>query len=482
MNYKIVRFALGRIILIFGLLMLPSIIVALLSAEGWQGVYPFLGPMSLCLFTGWLWSAKKPDNPDFFMREGFVVVGFGWILISVLGALPFMISGHIPAFTDAFFEAASGFTTTGASVLAKPELLSNSQLFWRSFSHLIGGMGILVFALAVMPKIESDNVYVMKAEVPGPIFGKLQSRVRSTARTLYAIYLGMTLVLIILLKLGGMPLFDAMLHAFGTAGTGGFGIKANSVAYYDNSYIYYVLAFSMLIFAVNFNLYYALLLRKFKEIFRSEELRWFLGIVAAATAVILFDTRNIYDSFPQQLRDVFFTVSSIISTTGFTVADFNHWPQFSHIILLCLMFVGGMAGSTAGGLKVSRVAIYIKSALAELRSSINPSRRIPLRFEGKPLGQQLKTQVSNYLSIYLLIFILLLLIVSIGSADFLSSFSAVASGFNNVGPGLGQVGPTGSYAGLTVFSKLSLGLGMIMGRLEIIPILILLAPKSWRRI
>lgn len=481
MNYKIVRFALGGITLVFGLLMIPSMLVALIYGEGWQGIYPFLIPMLFCVVSGFLLTRRRPDNTDFYMREGFVVVALAWLIISLIGALPFVLSGFIPSLADAFFESSSGFTTTGSSVLSNPELLSHSQLFWRSFSHLIGGMGVLVFVLAVMPNIDSENAFVMKAEVPGPIFGKLQSKVRNTARILYLMYFGMTAVLIVLLVLGGMPVFDSILHAFGAAGTGGFGIKSNSVAFYDSYYLYYVLAFGMLIFAVNFSLYYALFNRKIKEVLRSEELRWYLGIIALAVAVLLINTRDLYSDFFIQLRDVFFTVTSIISTTGYTVTDFNTWPLLSHIILLCLMFVGGMAGSTAGGIKVSRIVIYIKSAIAEVRSSLNPNRRVALSFESKTVSRQLKSQVSNYLSIYILIFVVLLLIVSLNTPNFEAAFSAVAATFNNVGPALDVFGPSGNFGIMSVLSKVALSIGMIMGRLEIIPILILFSPKTWRR-
>lgn len=481
MNYKIVRYVLGWIILVFGLLMIPSIIVALIYREGWQGIYPFLIPMLISVASGFLLTRKRPDNKDFYMREGFVVVALAWLLISLLGALPFIISGFIPALADAFFEAASGFTTTGSSVLGQPELLPNSQLFWRSFTHLIGGMGILVFVLAVMPSIESDNAFVMKAEVPGPIFGKLQAKVRNTARVLYLMYFGLTFVLIVLLVLGGMPIFDSILHAFGAAGTGGFGTKSNSVAFYDSFYLYYVLAFGMLIFAGNFSLYYALFSRKFKAVFRSEELRWYLSIISLAVMLIMLNTREVYDNFFVQLRDVFFTVTSIISTTGFTVTDHNAWPLFSHIILLGLMFVGGMAGSTAGGLKVSRIVIYVKSSIAELRSSLNPNRRMAVTFEGKTMSPQLKNQVGNYLSIYILVFVVLLLLVSLNAPNFLTAFSAVAATFNNIGPGFDLVGPTGNFGGMSVLSKVTLSIGMIMGRLEIIPIMVLFSPRTWKR-
>ncbi len=392
-----------------------------------------------------------------------------------------MISRSIPSVIDAFFEAASGFTTTGASILEAPQALLRSQLFWRSFTHLIGGMGILVFALAVMPRIKSDGVFIMKAEVPGPVFGKLQSRVRGTARVLYIMYLAMTAFLTVLLVLGKMPLFDALLHAFGTAGTGGFGIQSNSVAYYASPYLHYVIAFGMLAFGVNFNLYYALLFRRMKGVFKNEEFRWYIGFVIGALALILLNTRALYESFSEQLREVFFTISSIMTTTGYTINDYEKWPLFSHVVLLGLMMVGGMAGSTAGGLKVSRVALYIKSSIQEFRGSLNPNRRLPLRFEGKSTGSELKSKVFQYLAIYILLYIIFLGIVALDAPDFMTSFSAVAATFNNIGPGFGAVGPTRSYAELSDLSKVALSFAMIMGRLEIIPIVALLSPRTWRR-
>ncbi|NLZ66673.1 MAG: TrkH family potassium uptake protein [Clostridiaceae bacterium] len=481
MNYALVRQILGKILLATSLLMVPPIFVALYYGEGWTGVYPFLLPIGICIAASFALSSKRSKNQDFFMREGFVIVGATWILFSFIGCLPFVLSGSIPSIVDAFFEASSGFTTTGASVLSQPELLSHSQLFWRSFTHLIGGMGVLVFVLAIMPRISSDSVFIMKAEVPGPTFGKLHARIRSTARILYGIYFVMTAILIVLLIAGRMPVFDSFIHAFGTAGTGGFGIKSNSVAYYQSPYLQYVLGVGMLVFGVNFNLYYALMCRQFRHVFQSEELRWYLGFVVAAVASILINTRHLYTSFSTQLREVFFTVSSIITTTGYTNCNYDKWPLFSIIVLLVLMFIGGMAGSTAGGLKVSRSAIYIKSSIITFRKNLSPNRKLPLRFERKVIGNDLKMMLYEYLTIYCLVFISLLAIVSISAPDFPTAFSAVAATFNNIGPGTQAVGPTGSYAGLSVLSKIALSIGMIMGRLEILPIIVLFAPRTWRR-
>lgn len=481
MNRQMVRFVVGRILCIIALLMLPSVLVALVYKEGWTGVWPFLLSMAISFVSGALMSMKRPARDEYFMREGFVVVALSWFLLTIFGALPFLFSGSIPNAVDAFFETASGFTTTGSSILTNVESFPHSLLFWRSFTHLIGGMGVLVFALAVMPKIDSDDVFIMKAEVPGPIFGKIRSRVRSSARILYLIYFSMTLVLIVFLFIGGMPLFDSMLNAFGAAGTGGFGIKNNSIAFYDSAYAEYVLGIGMILFGVNFNLYYALLIGHIKDFFKSEELRWYLGIIASAIVLIFINTTQHYDSLSRQFRDIFFTVSSIITTTGYSTYNYNDWPMFSHVILLGLMFIGAMAGSTAGGLKISRIAIYVKSTYQEIRRNLSPNRRLALRFEGKKISSEVLSQVSFYLTTYVGVFSVLLLIVSTNAPNFVSAFSAVAATFNNIGPGLDVVGPAGNFASLSNLSKIALTIGMIMGRLEIFPIIVLFAPSTWRK-
>lgn len=480
MNHRMVVYVIGRILIILGLLMLPSILVALIYREGWAGVAPFLYSAALSAGLGLLMTFKRPANSDYYMREGFVVVALSWILLSLLGALPFYFSGSIPRFIDCVFETASGFTTTGASILRRVEGLSHALLFWRSFTHFVGGMGVLVFALAVMPKINAEDVFVMKAEVPGPVFGKLRAKLRSTARILYVIYLCLTLVLILALLLAGVPAFDSVVHALGTAGTGGFGIHGNSVAFYRNPAMEYILGVAMIVFGINFNLFYALLVGNLREFFKSEELRWYLGIIGASIALIFLNTLHLYDSFARQFRDIFFTVSSIISTTGFSTANYGDWPLFSHGILLCLMFIGGMAGSTAGGLKVSRIAIYTKATAQEIRRKLSPNRLLPIRFEGKKLSATLVAQVSFYLSNYIAVFVVLMLLVSLSAPNFITAFSSVAATFNNIGPGLDLVGPAGSYASLDDLSKGALTLGMIMGRLEIFPIIVLFAPSTWR--
>ncbi|HHW93788.1 MAG TPA: TrkH family potassium uptake protein [Clostridiaceae bacterium] len=482
MNRRIVFYVLGRIMIVTAALMIPSVVVALLYGEGWTGVYPFLVTISVMVLVGWVLSYRRPDDMTYYMKEGFAIVGLTWIVLSLTGALPYYISGRIPKFYDAFFETASGFTTTGASILPDIEALPHSLLFWRSFSLMIGGMGILVFALAVMPRTESKEVYVMRAEMPGPTFGKLRSKVRSTARVLYVIYIAMMLVLVILLLVGGMSLFDAFIHAFGTAGTGGFSSKAMSVAAYNSTYIEVVLGIAMLVFGTNFSLIYLILKGRAKEAFKSEELRWYLAIIAVAVVAISINLRNVYESVGILFRDVFFTVASVITTTGYAVVDFTYWPLFSRLVLLLLMFVGSMACSTAGGFKVSRVAIYCKMFIREIRCSINPNRVLPLRFEGKQLSKPILRQVTNYLILYAALFTTFTLVVAIDVNNFESAFSAVAATFNNIGPGLGLVGPAHNYSFLTPFSKVVLSFAMIMGRLEILPMIVLFSPSTWRKV
>lgn len=476
-----VKYTIGRLLQVEAILLVAPLAVSIIYQEEWKYSFSFLSISLLLLTIGYLLSNKKPIKKNMFAKEGFIIVSLSWILLSFFGSLPFVINGDIPRLIDAFFETSSGFTTTGSSILTDVEVLAQSSLFWRSFTHLIGGMGILVFALAILPQIESESVHIMKAEVPGPVFGKLVSKLSSSARILYKIYLILTAVVVILLLFGGMNLFDALLHAFGAAGTGGFGIKNGSIAPYDSAYIDYVLSFSMLVFGVNFNLFYLVLIGQMKVVFKSEELRWYIGMVLAAVTLICLNLFSHYDSFWRMLRDVFFSVSSIITTTGFSTADFGSWPVFSQTVLLILMFFGASAGSTAGGLKISRVAILWKTAVSEFKRNANPNRIVTIKYEGKPLDKEVKHSVTNYFVIYMIIFFALLLLISFDAPDFTSAFSAVAATFNNIGPGLGTVGPLASYAHVSDFSKLILSFAMIAGRLEIFPILILFNRNTWRK-
>lgn len=482
MNIGMVRYVSGRILLVVAFLMLPSLLVSLAYRESLRLTLSFFWCILITGAAGFLLSFDRPKEDQFYAREGMVIAALAWILLSVFGSLPFLFSGVVSSPIDAFFETASGFTTTGSSVITNVEALPNSILFWRSFTHLIGGMGVLVFAMAVMPRVKGEDVHIMRAEVPGPAFGKVRATVRETARILYIIYLSMTAILIILLRLGGMDWFESSLHAFAAAGTGGFGIKNDSVGYYSSSYIHNVLAVGMLLFGVNFNLYYLILLGKFRQGLKSEELRWYAGIIAGAVILICLNILPMYDDLLLMVRDVFFTVSSIITTTGFSTVDYGQWPLFSHLILLVLMFFGAMAGSTGGGLKISRVAVYIKTTAQSVRKAASPNRAIPVKFEGKSLSDEQRKNFSQYLFVYIICFAFLLLIVSLENNDFISTFSAVSANFNNIGPGLGVVGPTANYASMNDLSKIALSFSMLTGRLEIFPILVLFSPRTWRRI
>ena len=481
MNYSMIFYLVGSLFKVeAGLLVLP-VIVALIYQEP-ATLSPFLITIFLLLFLGLALTFRPPKNRTMRAREGFFIVGISWILLSVFGALPFVFSGEIPRFVDAFFETVSGFTTTGASILTDVEALSHSILFWRSFTHWVGGMGVLVFVLAILPSTDAKTLYVMRAEVPGPTCDKLVAKVRRTALILYGIYLVMTLILILLLVLGGMPLFDSMLHAFGTAGTGGFGIKSNSVEFYQSPYLEMVIGVFMILFGTNFNLYYFLLLGNFSKVFKNEELRWYLCIIASAVGLITINILPLYDGNPlRSLRYTFFQVSSIITTTGFTTADYGNWPVFSQTILIMIMFFGAMAGSTGGGIKISRVAILCKSAVRNLRSMLSPRSVRTLKFEGKPLERQTISGIHCFLTVYVILFLASVLLLSVDQFDHVSNLTAVAACFNNIGPALGICGPVGSYAPFSDFSKLVLSFDMLAGRLELFPMLLLFVPATYRK-
>lgn len=480
MNNKIIRYILSKILYIeAGFLLLP-VIVSFIYKENYSNILSFLVTMFLLLLSGYLLGYKSDASGAFYEKEGFIIVSLSWILLSAFGALPFVFSGSIPNFIDAFFETSSGFTTTGASILTNVEEISHSILFWRSFTHLIGGMGILVFALAILPR-SNRNSHIMKAEVPGPVFGKFVAKMSYTARLLYKIYFAMTGILIIVLILVGHPIFDSFVHAFGAAGTGGFGIKANSIAYYNSSAVEMILATAMIIFGINFNLYYVILIGKARDGFKSEELRWYLLIVFGSVVLIFFNIRHNYTSYLTAIKDIFFTVSSIISTTGYATVDFGKWPTFSRAILLFLMFTGACAGSTAGGLKISRFIILVKSSILQVRKAINPKRVLSIKVDNKLVGNEVVEEVKSYFVIYIFLVIIFTILISFTVPDFTTAFSAVMATFNNIGPGLGIVGPTGNYASLTYFNKIVLSLAMLSGRLEIFPILVLFSSTTWKK-
>lgn len=480
MNTKIVRSILSKMLLVESTFFIIPLLLSFYYSERWEIKKSYLITIGLLLATSFILSIRTETKRKFYTKEGMIIVSLSWILMSFFGALPFYLSGEIPYMVDAFFEATSGLTTTGASILMDIESMAKSMLFWRSFSHLVGGMGVLVFALAVLPKSTNQTVHLMRAEVPGPTFGKLVSKATSNARILYKMYLLMTGILIIILLAEGMPLFDACVNAFSTAGTGGFAVKNNSIAAYSSPLIEMTLAVSMVIFGMNFNFYYIGLRGKFRDIFKSEEAKWYVGIIIAATVLIFLNT-DPADNPLIKIKDAFFSVTSVITTTGFSTVDYGIWPLFSQCIILFLMFTGGCSGSTAGGFKISRFAILFKSGIREIRRSVNPKRVLSISFEGKSLDRDVITSVKDYLIVHFACVALLMFVVSLNAPDFLSAFTASLASFNNIGPGLGEIGPSSSFVGVSPFNKVLLSFAMLAGRLEIFPVIILLAPNTWRK-
>ena len=493
MNYKMIRYITGQLMLAEGALMMLPLAVSLIYGEFSQ-LWSFIIPIAALLLLGILMTAFKPANKTLGAKEGFVTVGLSWIVLSLFGALPFVISGLIPNFIDAFFETVSGFTTTGASVLGASDFGTpwladvRGLFFWRSFTNWIGGMGVLVFVLAIMPQRDmrsSRLVHIMRAEMPGPKVDKIVPTVKKTASIMYSIYIVMTAVCTVLLLFGGMDLYESLTTSFSAAGTGGFAIWPDSMATFNNTvahpeFCIWVLSIFMLLFAINFNLYYLILTGKVLSAIFSEELRWFIGIVIAAVAMVCANTYTIFGNFGDTLRHSFFQVSSIISTTGFATHNFNAWGNLSKTILLIIMFIGACAGSTGGGIKVSRIIIAIKSTMAEIRHMIHPRRIRAVRFEGKTVEDNTKSGVFAFIVIYFFIFFISFLAVALFDGESIeTSFSAVAACINNIGPGLDAVGPVSNYAHLTLASKLVLSFDMLLGRLEIFPIVLLFSPSVW---
>ena len=483
MNRKMVYFLIGRILLLESALLLLPLGVSLYYRDG--GLVPLLITIGLSAGLGLLLSRIfRTDNQVIYAKEGFLITALAWLIVSALGALPFVISGEIPNYIDAFFETVSGFTTTGASILTDVESMSRSMLFWRSFTHWIGGMGVLVLMVAVMPNLSGRTIHVLRAEMPGPTMGKLSPKLRDTAKILYLLYIAMTALELVLLLAGGMPLFDSAIHTFGTAGTGGFSLKASSLAGYS-PYLQWVVATFMMLFGINFNLYFLLVMRRARSALRSEELWTYLILIFTATALICWNILPQVGHFGEAVRSAFFQVTSISSTTGFATADFDQWPTLSRMILIFLMFVGACAGSTAGGLKVSRVVLLYKTTRRELRHMLHPRAVTSIRFEGKPVDATTLISVGTYFALYVGLFALFWFLISFQPStqtihfDGVTNFSAVAACYNNIGPGLNLVGPTASYAGYNSLSKLVLSLAMLFGRLEIYPMLIFLSPSTW---
>lgn len=478
MNYRMISKILGRVMGVEAALMLGPIITAAVYGES---AVSFLLTMLIAGVLAVVLTLPKLKHTDIYAREGFVSVALSWLLMSLVGALPFLFSGEIPSYVDAFFEIVSGFTTTGASIILNVEEMSSSALLWRSLSHWIGGMGVLVFIMAVLPLSEERSMHIMRAEVPGPQVGKLVPRIRHSSAITYLIYVALTVILIILLCLGGMPFFDSINHAMATAGTGGFSIKALSIGFYDSAYIDFVTATFMLLFGVNFSIYFLLLMKKFRPALRDSELHLYLGFAAFGTITIALNIMDSYDGFWHALRYSYFQVSSIMTTTGFATTDFNHWPAYSKAMLILLMFTGASAGSTGGGLKVSRIVILVRAAGEELGKMLNPRRTVSVRMSGHSVDATTIRCTLVFFAVYIGITFLSTLLISLDGFDLETNFSAVAACISNIGPGIGLVGPMGNYEMFSDFSKLLLSFDMLVGRLEIYPMLLLFLPSTWRR-
>ena len=488
MNLGIIRRLTGKVMYIVGAMMILPLLICIIYQEKFINYLAFLIPIVLLIGIGLILNIKKASN-KMQAREGFVIVGISWLILSLFGSLPLIISGFYPNFFDAFFEITSGFTTTGASITTESvlnDLLINghSILFWRSFSHWIGGMGVLVFILAIIPESnEGSAVHILRAESPGPTVGRLVSKMRASSRILYLIYIVLTLIEVILLWVGPnkeMDLFDSLIYSFGTAGTGGFAINSISIEAYS-AYYQYVIGSFMLIFGINFTMYYLILIGKGKEVFKNEELRCYLITILVSVTIIMFNMYSTFNNFEETFRLSFFQVASIMSTTGYSTANFASWKPLSQVILVILMFMGSCAGSTAGGVKISRIVILLKSAIKKIKGMVNPRKVETIKIDGKPITDDTVNGVYSFFLVYILLFILCAIIISIDGFDVTTNFTASLACISNIGPGLSMVGPYGSYANFSNLSKLVLSLEMIAGRLELFPLLILFAPTTWLR-
>ena len=480
MNYSIICYIIGWILNFEALFMTLPCLTALIYQEhsGWS----FFLTAMFCLLLGIPLVQKKPKNKIFYTKEGFVTVALSWIILSIMGSLPFLLGGAISNPIDALFETVSGFTTTGASILSEVESLPRCMLMWRSFTHWIGGMGVLVFLLCLLPLTGGGGYHMnlMKAESPGPSVTKLVPQVQSTAKILYSIYLFLTVLEIIFLLLGGIPIFDALTTAFGTAGTGGFGIKNDSITSYS-PYIQYVVTVFMILFGVNFSAYFLIFIRKFGQLFHLEEVRWYFIIILASTGIIAFNIRDLYPTLEETVRHSAFQVASIITTTGFGTTDFDLWPELSRTILVILMFIGACAGSTGGGMKISRFIILLKTVKKELHTHLHPRSVRKIQMDGKVIEHGVVRSTNVYLITYVMIFVFSILLVSLNNHDLITNFTAVAATLNNIGPGLNLVGPTQNFSIFSGGAKLILIFDMLAGRLELFPLLLLFVRETWRK-
>ncbi len=479
MNMRMIAYTLGRMLGVeAAVLLIPALVAGIYD----EPLLPFLITSVILMIPFLLFGIRKPKNSTIYGKEGFVIIAIAWIFWSAFGALPFYISGEIPSYVDALFETVSGFTTTGSTILRDIEAMSYGMNFWRCLTHWIGGMGVLVFVLALVSIEDKHSMHLMRAEVPGPEKDKLVPKAKDSARILYIMYFVLTAVEVVFLLCGGMNLYDSIIHSFSTAGTGGFGNRQTSIGYYNSAYIDAVIAIFMVLFGINFNVFYLMILRKFKAAFKNEEVRVYLGIILTASVAIAINIMSIYGSALRSFRYAAFQVASMITTTGFATADYNYWPQFSQCILLAVMVIGACAGSTGGGMKVSRILILLKSVKQEIRRTIHPKSVNVVKINGKKVSENTIHGAYIYFVAYITIFILSTLIISLDkSSNFPTTISAVVTTINNVGPGIDIVGPMGGFADFSVLSKLVFCFNMLVGRLEIIPFLILLSPSLWRK-
>jgi len=480
MEYGVVAKVLGYLLMLEAGLMTPALLIALYyKSEDWLAL---LISIFVTGIIGFILSKAFRYRDNVQIKEGMVIVGLGWILVSLFGSLPFILSGAIPSWIDAFFESVSGFTTTGSSIVDNIESFPKGVLFWRSFIHWIGGMGILVFTVALLPMLGLGAFQLFRTESPGPRPDRIVPRVRDSARILYKIYSVITIIQITLLVVGGMPFYDSMLHAFGTVGTGGFGIKNNSVGFYDSSYIHLIIASFMTICGLNFSLYYSLIKGKWREVIRDEELRLYLGIILISIVLIALNIYNSmnYSDFFLALRDSYFQVSSIITTTGYSTVDFDQWPAFSKIILFILMLIGGCAGSTAGGIKVIRILVLLKAIKAEIIRVLHPRAIIPVKVNDKPVSKDIVTGIAIFLALYMVIFLLGTLVISLDGVDFESAVSTMAASLNNIGPAFGFAGPAWTFSQFSPAIILLFSVFNLLGRLEFFTLFILINPRLWK--
>ena len=478
MNYSIVLYILGCVLKFESAFLVLPALVGLIYRE--HASVSYLAVAVLCLILGVLLTHKKPRSTNLYTREGFVAVALSWIIMSIFGAIPFVLTGDIPFYVDALFETISGFTTTGSSILTDVESISKASLFWRSFSHWIGGMGVFVFIMAILPMMGGSTMNLMKAESPGPSVSKLVPHVKDTAKILYGIYIAITICEATILRALGMPLFDSLTTTFGTVGTGGFGIRNDSIAGYSPA-IQITITVFMILSGINYTAYFYILTGKIKELFKIEEVRWYLAIIFGSVAVITWNVRSLYPTFSETLRHAFFQVGSIITTTGYATTDFDLWPALSKTLLVTLMFIGACAGSTSGGIKVSRILILLQTIRKELSLIIQPRQVKKIRMDGHPVDHETLRSANVFLVVYFVLLLTSMLLISVDEFDFSTNFTSVVTVLNNIGPGLNLVGPTQNFSIFSPFSKFVLMFDMLAGRLELFPMMILLMPSTWKR-